>query len=58
MILKQCARVGQVAALAFAVAPLIAAQSKPIATLTAPTTWADIDPHAIKGRPARLAWFG
>lgn len=56
MILKPCARVGQVAALAFAVAPVIAAQSRPIAALTAPTTWADIDPHVVRGRPARLAW--
>jgi hypothetical protein len=39
-----------------AVAAGARAQDKPVAVLTAPAAWAEIDTDALKGRPAQLAW--
>jgi hypothetical protein len=39
-----------------AVAASARAQVKPIAVLTAPVVWAEIDTDRLKGRPAQLAW--
>jgi hypothetical protein len=39
-----------------AVAASAAAKDRPIAPLTTPVVWAEIDTDALKGRPAQLAW--
>jgi hypothetical protein len=39
-----------------AVAASAGARDKPIASLTAPVVWAEIDTDVLKGRPAQLAW--
>jgi hypothetical protein len=39
-----------------AVAASAGARDKPLALLTAPVLWAEIDTDALKGRPAKLAW--
>ncbi len=50
------AQLWQVAVLTLAAAPVSGAPPKPIVARTTPSTWADLEMKAVKGRPARLAW--